>query len=312
LPRLADALAKGRVSAGHVDAIADAHRKLDDAGKAALLAGEDLLLTAAVDSSVGKFSREVQALARTLVSDEGRSRQEKLRAQRNVRRTVDRDTGMHKTILTLDPETDAKVWTSIHAAIGQERSKPQDPDANWDHVVSDAVVRLLTETHAAGEPRVPEVIVLIDLDTMRTGVHDDTVSETSEGVDLPPDVIRRMACEGDIIPAVLGERKQVVDLGRAKRLATNQRNTLRAMYRACAFPGCTAPFDHCRVHHVAYWENGGRSDLANIVPLCTEHHHAVHEGGWKLELDADRTIRLHRPDGNLHFEGITIDRSKSA
>ena len=45
----------------------------------------------------------------------------------------------------------------------------------------------------------------------------------------------------------------------------------------------------------------------NLLPLCTRHHHDVHEGGWHLTLHPDRTITLHRPDGTLHYEGSTID-----
>ena len=46
-------------------------------------------------------------------------------------------------------------------------------------------------------------------------------------------------------------------------------------------------FDHCNVHHIDYWENGGPTDLNNMVPLCSRHHHAAHEGGWKLKLDPE-------------------------
>jgi hypothetical protein len=46
-------------------------------------------------------------------------------------------------------------------------------------------------------------------------------------------------------------------------------------------------FDHCNVHHIDYWENGGATDLNNMVPLCSRHHHAAHEGGWKLQLNPE-------------------------
>ena len=51
----------------------------------------------------------------------------------------------------------------------------------------------------------------------------------------------------------------------------------------------------------------GPTDLANLIPLCSRHHHVVHEGGWHLTLHPDRTIALRRPDGTLSFEGSTID-----
>jgi hypothetical protein len=43
-------------------------------------------------------------------------------------------------------------------------------------------------------------------------------------------------------------------------------------------------------------------------PLCSKHHHLVHEGRWRLTLQPDRTMTLHRPDGAHFFTGSTIDR----
>jgi hypothetical protein len=44
-------------------------------------------------------------------------------------------------------------------------------------------------------------------------------------------------------------------------------------------------FDHYNVDHVEYWENGSSADLNNMVSLCSGHHLAAHEGGWKLQLN---------------------------
>ena len=80
------------------------------------------------------------------------------------------------------------------------------------------------------------------------------------------------------------------------------------MYRTCAHPSCTVPFDSCRIHHVIYWERGGLSDLDNMIPLCERHHHLVHEGGWTLQLFPDRRTTWRTPDGTVWFDGITTDR----
>ncbi len=44
---------------------------------------------------------------------------------------------------------------------------------------------------------------------------------------------------------------------------------------------------------------GGETELHNLVPVSTEWHHRIHDGGWTLTMDADRTLRLYRPDGTL-------------
>ncbi len=49
------------------------------------------------------------------------------------------------------------------------------------------------------------------------------------------------------------------------------------------------------------------TDLDNLLPLCSRHHHLVHEGGWTLTLRADRTTVWCRPDGTIHYDGSTVD-----
>jgi hypothetical protein len=135
-------------------------------------------------------------------------------------------------------------------------------------------------------PARAEVIVHIDLHTLRTGLHGNSVCRTSYGADLPPDTIRRLACEADIIPVVLDGRSVPLDVGRAKRLATvHQRRALEAVHDSCAVPHCDVGFSRCVIHHLHPWEHGGGTDLSNMVPLCSTHHHAVHEGGWTMHLD---------------------------
>jgi predicted restriction endonuclease len=53
----------------------------------------------------------------------------------------------------------------------------------------------------------------------------------------------------------------------------------------------------CDIHHVIWWEHYGFTDLANLIPLCNRHHHAVHDHGWQLTLDPNRILTIHFPDG---------------
>jgi 5-methylcytosine-specific restriction endonuclease McrA len=218
---------------------------------------------------------------------------------------------MCKTLLSLDPLADATVWTSINAAMAVARSTDQrDDDRSWDQLQADVVVDLLIGARAAGrDRRAPEVTVLVDEGTLRAGFHDRSTCETSDGQQLPVATVRRLCCDGDVFPVVLGGDGEVLDVGRQQRLATRaQRRALRAMYRSCAHPQCRVPFDACRIHHVIYWERGGRTNLANMVPLCERHHHLVHEGGWTLELFADRRTVWRTPDGTVYHDGTTTDR----
>jgi hypothetical protein len=95
-----------------------------------------------------------------------------------------------------------------------------------------------------------------------------------------------------------------LDQGRANRLANrSQRRALRALYCTCAIPGCSVRFVDTHIHHVIWWEHGGATDLHNLLPLCSRHHHAIHDSGWRLALERNRTLRIELPDGTTMTTG---------
>jgi HNH endonuclease len=310
VPAFQAALEAGVVSAGHVDAVARAAKRLPEGERAALMSLGPSLVSAAVVRSVEAFERDCCDLVRLLAPDEGISRVEALRRQRRVRRWIDQRSGLHHTLLSIDPESDAKVAAALRAATADVRAGLTDPNVDWDHVQADALVGLITGARSL-ERRVPEVSVLIDLQTLETGQHDRSVSETSDGVPLLPEAIRRLACEADIVPIVLGGAGEVLDEGRGRRLATvAQRRAIKAMHATCVMPACTVSVDDCRIHHVDPWRHGGRTDLDLLVPVCERDHHRLHEGGWRLKITPDRRITVTRPDGVVVHDGPSVDRSR--
>ena len=156
--------------------------------------------------------------------------------------------------------------------------------------------------------RRPETITVIDLRTTVEGWHDDSYVDLGvDGLELPIPVIVDRALRGNVVPVVVdpdgvvvqvGDPPQPLDLGRTTRLASRaQRRALRVMYPRCAIPGCAVRFDHCEPHHITWWRHGGTTDLRNLLPLCSKHHHRVHDDGWDLSLAADRSLTATRPDG---------------
>jgi hypothetical protein len=75
------------------------------------------------------------------------------------------------------------------------------------------------------------------------------------------------------------------------------------LYPTCAIPGCPVRYEDCRIHHVTWWDHGGRTDLNDLVPLCSQHHHAVHDLDWQLTLRPDRTLTITYPDGTRQTTG---------
>ena len=159
--------------------------------------------------------------------------------------------------------------------------------------------------------RVPEITGLVSFDWL-SGLTDNGVCETENGDPIPINTMRRLCCDAEIIPTVLGGNGEVLDHGRSRRTASrSQRRALRAMHRGCAHPDCSIGFDACRMHHIRFWwRDTGPTDIDNLLPLCERHHHLVHEGRWTLTMTPDRVATWTRPDGTIYHRGPTIDRTQ--
>jgi hypothetical protein len=97
-------------------------------------------------------------------------------------------------------------------------------------------------------------------------------------------------------PALGGAPTEPLEAGRATRVvAPAQRTALGVRDGGCRFPDCDRPLAWCEGHHLRHWLHGGATDLANLLLLCRSHHHAVHEGGWRLHRHADGTITASPP-----------------
>jgi hypothetical protein len=87
-----------------------------------------------------------------------------------------------------------------------------------------------------------------------------------------------------------------LEVGRATRVvAPAQHTALTVRDGGCRFPGCDRPVAWCEGHHLRHWLHGGATDLGNLVLVCRGHHHAVHEGGWRLHRHADGTFTAIPP-----------------
>lgn len=161
---------------------------------------------------------------------------------------------------------------------------------------ADALVRLTqiaansAEVPARGADR-PQVIVTMNLDDLRAGLASATL--LGNGEELSACEARRLACDANLIPVVLGAQGQPLDVGRSHRLFTGAlRVALNLRDEGCAFPGCDALPSACEAHHIEPWHSGGLTCLANGVLLCPFHHRMVEpdpcrrpEYCWQITLD---------------------------
>jgi hypothetical protein len=71
---------------------------------------------------------------------------------------------------------------------------------------------------------------------------------------------------------------QVIGAGRATRLINRRlRRALEHRHPTCAVPGCGATRG-LHAHHIRHWEDGGPTELDNLVLLCPYHHRLHHRG----------------------------------
>ena len=96
---------------------------------------------------------------------------------------------------------------------------------------------------------------------------------------------RKIACDADIIPIVLGGNGRILDIGRASRVfPPHIRKALTARDRGCAFPQCTIPAPWCEAHHIDCWSRGGTTGTEQGALLCAHHHHVIHKENWTIQV----------------------------
>jgi len=324
LPRLAAALAAGRLTVEHADAITalltllppDAHPDAEQILLGAALRGgtprDMTLLLAQIRHRIHPDTTTDAAIARDLAQ--------------GLRMTPFGD-GSYAVRGTLSPVAGAAVLATL-----RPHADPHGPDDRRSPArrLADALVHVC-ETHHDDphrQPRRPEVVVLVPLATLH-GQPDapaGVLAETHYPLDDP--TARALACTGDVrrllhtvpsgptgphaggplwagwqagltgvLPPRLAGPSAPLDLGRRHRLANrDQWLAILARDGGCAYPGCTAPPSWCDLHHLLEWlADTGPTDLDALALLCRRHHLHLHRNRQRLTRHPDGTYHLHTP-----------------
>jgi len=164
----------------------------------------------------------------------------------------------------------------------------------WDALVDACEQLRATDTLPRDHGSRARVVVTIDHESLRQEVIDAGLArdgDLSSHDHLSPDTVRRLACDAEIIPAVLGADGQVLDVGRSQRLVTAAIFlALVIRDRHCSFPGCTRLPIACDAHHIVHWADGGPTSLDNMVLLCRLHHVMTHQTPWSVHIDPDTAL----------------------
>jgi len=323
-PELADALDDGRVTASHVDAVTRAAAEFDIAERQELIERCDRLADVAAVASVDKWSKRVRLEAKKLRRDDGLDRLERQRRATTLTTWVD-DEGMWNLRGRFDPVTGVRVASRLDIAIETLFAEqtpdtcPTDPIAKQAHLRALTLARLIEGSGATTKPGRAEFVVVIDTshDVCNHAAPRDhgqahgwdvtwpipveiPAMVLLEMMDAPSATTHPVIVHNGVVLHAPGE----LNLGRSTRLANRaQRRALRGIYRTCAIPGCTVSYDRCKLHHVTWWRHGGRTDLDNLLPVCSKHHSKIHHDGWLISLGPNRALDITLPDGTAMATG---------
>ena len=187
---------------------------------------------------------------------------------------------LHKLLLALDPEDTAGHQTRHPAPVARGLA------------FCDLIERIPADTLPSKGGCSATVVVTMTLEQLLGGLG---AAGLDTGGHLGAGEARRLACTAGIIPAVLGGRSQVLDLGRRRRLHTEaQRIALQIEQRGCTAEGCDRPAALCHAHHDEPWSHGGTTSVRNGRLLCGHHHRRIHDPHYEHRTTPRGTISFHR------------------
>lgn len=202
----------------------------------------------------------------------------------------------------LDADLDAEAGQTLGTALRLAES----PDApGEDRFVArrraDALVDLcrffLDNSHTTrGGRHRPHLNVVVDAASLHAGGGGQFI----DGSPIDGTTVARLGCDAALHRVVMAGRSAVLDYGASTRsIPAPLWNALVVRDEHCRFPGCDRPAHWCEGHHVRWFSHGGPTAIANVVLLCSRHHHRLHQGGWSARLGPDATFEVTDPAGTM-------------
>ena len=311
LSATAQALADGTVSAEHAAVIANTRARLPDT-----VSDRDLerIESHLVDAATRMDADRLRRLARRALAIVERSAEEvdrhegeqlqaeEQRAWERCRLTMHRRPDgttsgtfvvprlvgdiLAKTVQQL--ASPRRMRAGLEPSLGAREAREQVNDLDWAQRYGQAFAELIEHLPTDRLHGKVAATVVVTLEHQRL-VSALGAAGVDTGTDLSAADARRLACGAGLVPAVLDGASLPLDLGRAKRLfQEHQRVALATAYDTCAGEGCDRPFAWCELHHERPWAAGGRTDLADAVPLCGHHHRLIHNPRFEHTLRREK------------------------
>lgn len=292
LPQTAAALASGQITEAHVQSIRKGLRMLGDdfadieghvVGAATVSSTKEL--RAFVDLIIQQYSPEI--------SDD---KSDVAREKRKVYLARSTDGWWHLNGL-LDPATGELLQAAFDVTAART-SEDDDRSPAMRRVDGLAEIAKRAVTGIDRPTGHGHVTLTMTQDQFDSGLG---VSWPSGSL-LTRNEVGQHTCESEVALLITGDGAQSwepLQLGMTARYASRaQRVALQARDGdTCVHPGCSTRASRCIAHHIVHWNEGGPTDLENLVLICEFHHRKVHHGRLEIVADADgyRTSRRRVP-----------------
>ncbi|OBB33581.1 hypothetical protein A5792_10720 [Mycolicibacterium peregrinum] len=177
-------------------------------------------------------------------------------------------------------------WKRDHDTDGEPASDQAPPFPN----LVDAFMSLIEagwDVETARRPHGQHTAVAVHVDLDKDG--DKPVAALHLGPLLTDDERRYLLCDATC-EAWFERRGQVIGAGRTTRTISRRlRRALEHRDQCCVVPGCGSTRG-LHAHHIVHWEDGGPTELNNLVLVCPYHHRLHHRGGITITGPADRLV----------------------
>lgn len=302
-PLVSSALAEGRLGLEKAKIVLRALDGLPDDVSAELRdRAEATLVEQAGELSpkaLARVARHLEAVVDPDAADAAEAkallREERSAWEKTSLRILDRYDGT-AAISGIVPASAAQRLRTYVEAFTQPR-KLDGEAARADQLLGRAFCDLLEHINPTELPKhggdATTVIVTATLRDLRSELGAASIGGVDSDQRISASEARRLACTAQIVPAVLGSKSQILDLGRAQRLfSPAQRKALRTQHTTCQVQGCDIPSTWCDAHHEDPWSHGGSTDLRNAVLVCGHHHRRLHDARYLSERKGNRVV-LH-------------------
>jgi hypothetical protein len=239
---------------------------------------------------LARLGRHLRHTLETADGGGGLAEQEEHQTARQVLEVRQRNDGTSDVRGRLGVELTAELLSQLQPLAGPRPSTDGTPDLRTvGQRNADALAELLRRSAVAGGTPArhgsrASITVTMALQTLerRLGAYAATLDWSGP---ISAETARRLACDAQLIPVVLGANGEPLDVGRASYPVT------LAIWRAlvardggCAFNGCGRPPEWTEAHHRIHWADGGETSVQNCCLFCDHHHRVVHNDGWEVAL----------------------------